>query len=333
MDESSQHNQRQLAIYRTTLRHLLDQAAKHGGEDRLPTHLMHDLRDTRTMIAALKVRLREQGQSVTDEPDDVASAHVDVLRVQSFMARQPWMRVAVVVILLVGGSTGIWIYRQSRMVDGDRHPLLVSTVTPPIQLGEKDRPSESPLLLPTPTLSMLVGEKDMQSEPSPPSGSCYTHTIPDPPQPIDIEAEDFMCLGAGKSYQDDPVLPGENGNVGKNDPAYRPLDAVDIDESGGHRYVGWTKTGEWLRYHLEVKHAGQYTFAVRVANKNTSGKFQLEIDDNPITPVLAVPNTEGKQHWQFVTIENIELEVGVHTLKLLIQGNEGDYDVIRITPQ
>jgi hypothetical protein len=39
-----EHDHQQLAIYRATLRHLLDQAAKFGGEDHLSTPLMHELR-------------------------------------------------------------------------------------------------------------------------------------------------------------------------------------------------------------------------------------------------------------------------------------------------
>jgi tetratricopeptide (TPR) repeat protein len=89
VDQTAERDAEQLAVYRRTVQHLLRQAAKFGGEDRLPTHLMHELHDARTAIAALKARLGTQGVAVANEPDDEPPAQADARRAQALLDAMP----------------------------------------------------------------------------------------------------------------------------------------------------------------------------------------------------------------------------------------------------
>ena len=86
--DAAQHTE-QLAIYRRNARHLQQQAAKFGGEDRLPTHLMNDLHDARSAIADLKARLRAAGVVVIDAPEDASPGHPDAPSAQALLDTMP----------------------------------------------------------------------------------------------------------------------------------------------------------------------------------------------------------------------------------------------------
>ena len=78
-------------------------------------------------------------------------------------------------------------------------------------------------------------------------------------EPIRIEAEDYAPGGQGISYLDAGL-----GNVGG---AYRS-DDVDIQPTsdvGDGFNVGWTNSGEWLTYDLDLPEGGTYDLVARVA--------------------------------------------------------------------
>jgi tetratricopeptide (TPR) repeat protein len=89
MDNVLQPDEQLLATYRTNLRHLLDQAAKFGGEAMAPVALMHQLRDTRSDIASLKQRIRDRGGSIADDPGDFALVQSDALSAEGLAGVWP----------------------------------------------------------------------------------------------------------------------------------------------------------------------------------------------------------------------------------------------------
>jgi hypothetical protein len=63
-----------LATHRRTLAHLLQQAARYGGEVFAPPQTANGIEEARAAIARIKAALREAGAVVEDEPGDVAAA-------------------------------------------------------------------------------------------------------------------------------------------------------------------------------------------------------------------------------------------------------------------
>jgi hypothetical protein len=135
-----------------------------------------------------------------------------------------------------------------------------------------------------------------------------------PVLPARIEVENFDNGGPSVGYVD--ATAGNSGN------AYRTSESVDIgptsDEGGGH-YVGWTKSGEWLQYSVDIPTAGTYTLNVRVANTVSGGTFRVEVNGQSHT--LAVPPTGGYQNWQTVTKTGVALSAGAGQVVRLVMGN------------
>jgi hypothetical protein len=140
-----------------------------------------------------------------------------------------------------------------------------------------------------------------------------------------LQFENFTCGGEGIAYHD--ADPTNNGGQ------YRPDEAVDIrviiSPRNGH-FVGWTETGEWLKYKIwtsvPLVISSQYVY---VSSSTNSGQFHLEIDDVDVTGTINVPNTGGEQNWGSVDkYINTYLEPGPHTIKLVIENGGGNFDVV-----
>ena len=90
-------------------------------------------------------------------------------------------------------------------------------------------------------------------------------------------------------------------------------DGVDIEkstdpESNGYS-IGWIGKGEWMQYDVAVQSSARYNVTVRVASTSDQGRFHLRANDAVVTETIQVPNTDGWQNWQSITIENVVMDV------------------------
>ncbi|MBN1926279.1 MAG: alpha-L-fucosidase [Prolixibacteraceae bacterium] len=125
-----------------------------------------------------------------------------------------------------------------------------------------------------------------------------------------IEAEDFDTGCPGDAYfEKDEVNSG-----GK----YRPEEPVDIDTcSAGSYLIGWTSSGEWLAYTVNVDKSSGYNVEFYIAAPSDITKIHLECDGEDLTGILTVPNTGGYQNWEVIK-KPVNLKAGEHVLKLVI---------------
>jgi alpha-L-fucosidase len=136
--------------------------------------------------------------------------------------------------------------------------------------------------------------------------------------PGTIEAEDFDSGCLGDAYHDSNAI-NEGGQ-------YRLDTGVDIEKcSAGGYNVGWTHSGEWLAYTVEVQRAATYQISFYIASASDSPKLHLEIDDNDKTGIITIPNTAGFQNWKVIK-QKIKLDAGQHVLKLVIDNNYFNID-------
>lgn len=141
------------------------------------------------------------------------------------------------------------------------------------------------------------------------------------PIPGVIEAEDFDSGGEGVAYHDNDST--NNGGL------YRPSEGVDIgssqDGSGSQYLVDWTGSGEWLQYTVEVMHTGTYNIIIReglVDYASGNGVFHLEMDGVDITgPLETYHGVFWWQGYSTVTVENVQLVAGIHTLRLVMDSD------------
>ncbi len=141
--------------------------------------------------------------------------------------------------------------------------------------------------------------------------------------PGKIEAEEFDFGGEGNAYHDKDE---ENKKKGSRN------EGVDASSTA----VGYTETGEWIEYTVEVEEDGEYVVESRVASGNSGSSFTLYIDNTFIIPgddgtpggFVSVPNTGDWETFTTVTTKLNKLTKGVHVLKLEITGDYVDIDYL-----
>jgi hypothetical protein len=127
--------------------------------------------------------------------------------------------------------------------------------------------------------------------------------------PGTVQAENYDTGGQGVAYNVTAV----NGSAN----SYRS-DGVDLEattDTGGGYDIGWTATGQWFKYTVNVATAGTYAVSLRLAAP-TAVTNALQIDNaagTDLTGVVTAPATGGWQDWTTVTA-NITLPAGVQTL-------------------
>ena len=127
-----------------------------------------------------------------------------------------------------------------------------------------------------------------------------------------VQAENFNDGGEGTSYHDTTA-----GNTGG---AYRQtdVDIVNSGDTGGGYIIGFMTSGEWLAYRVSAAVTESYTLEARVASAGQGGVFHAEVDGVDVTGPLTVPNTGGWQTWQTISRPGIQLTVGPHLLRLVV---------------
>ena len=152
---------------------------------------------------------------------------------------------------------------------------------------------------------------------SPTVGTPFTNS---PAQlPGTIAAVDFDNGGEGLGFHD-TTLANSGGQ-------YRTT-AVDIEGCGlGGYNVGWTATGEWLAYSVNVATAGTFAIRMQVASMLSTSVLRLRFGSVE-TAAVPVPNTGGWQNWTTVEFPAV-LTAGAQTMRLLVES--GGFNVSSIT--
>ena len=135
--------------------------------------------------------------------------------------------------------------------------------------------------------------------------------------PGHIEAEEYDLGGEGLAYHEANTNGNEGGGTFRND-------EVDIEvctDDGGGFNIGYSLSEEWLEYTVDVQVSGLYTLDLRVAKDGDGGVFHLEIDGQDITGNILVPNTDGWQTWETLTIDNIALQEGEQVVRVVFDAN------------
>jgi hypothetical protein len=134
------------------------------------------------------------------------------------------------------------------------------------------------------------------------------------PVPGTIEAENYDTGGQFVAYYDTTA-----GNSGGQ---YRS-DDVDIEtcSEGGYDVTG-IKTGEWLKYTVNVASSGIYTMQARVASASAGGQFRIEFDGQDVTGPVSFPATGSGQTFINVDVNHVLLGKGQHNMRLLMDAND-----------
>ncbi len=144
-----------------------------------------------------------------------------------------------------------------------------------------------------------------------------------------LEAEDFDQGGESISFHDT-----DSDDQGKAN--YRiDNEGVDIVKSNNRNVIGYTASGEWLEYTVNVTASGTYEFEATVSSGTTGSAFRIGEVKGTTTTFLAtvnVPQT-GSSNWDSYKVVkgklNRDLSKGTHVLRIMITGAQCNIDKIK----
>lgn len=150
--------------------------------------------------------------------------------------------------------------------------------------------------------------------------------------PGTLQAEDYDKGGEGLSFHDSNSEKEGDDTDAKN---YRSDEGgVDIVNGNGGKVIGYTNTGEWLEYTVEVKRAGYYAYSATVSSGTTDSGFRIGLmKDGKETQLfsVSVPQTANNSWGTYKTQNgNIKtpLESGKQVFRLTITGSSCNIDKI-----
>jgi hypothetical protein len=142
--------------------------------------------------------------------------------------------------------------------------------------------------------------------------------------PGTVQAANYDTGGSGAAYSVTSV----NGSAN----SYRP-DGVDLEQctdTGCGDDIGWTATGQWFRYAVNVAAARSYTASLRLASPNgvTDALHIASSSGASLSGAVSVPATGGWQTWTTVTV-SVTLPAGQQTLT--VDQDNGGWNIHQVT--
>jgi len=139
--------------------------------------------------------------------------------------------------------------------------------------------------------------------------------------PGTVEAEEYNKGGAGVAYYDNNKG-NEGGKLRKDD--------VDIYQPNMGMVVGYCEKGDWMKYSVNVKEAGEYDITALVAGDNGTGSIAIYMDDKQIGTEI-VNTGAGFDKFDTVKAGTATLTAGDHELKLEVTNSWIDIDWVQFT--
>lgn len=103
-------------------------------------------------------------------------------------------------------------------------------------------------------------------------------------------------------------------------------------DTGGGQNIGYTSTGDYLDYLVNINQAGNYRIEYRYANLQTNGQMSIQLinADTQTVETVTLPPTGGWQTWQTKNTQ-VTLPAGRYYLRFLIVSPEFNLNWVRFT--
>lgn len=149
--------------------------------------------------------------------------------------------------------------------------------------------------------------------------------------PGTIEAENFDTGAEGMSFHDSDSKDEGDGKYRTNG------GGVDIVKGNGGMAIGYTNSGEWLEYTVDVKEAGTYAFDAVVSSGANNSSFSLSLNTaegiSDLTGSIAVPCLTSNDWNTYSTVHGrlaLPLEAGKQIIRINITGSSCNIDKIKL---
>jgi len=126
--------------------------------------------------------------------------------------------------------------------------------------------------------------------------------------PGTVNPEKFDNGGEGVAYHD--TTPGNTGGQ------FRSTDVDIANSSEGGFLIGWTASGEWLNYTVNVATAGTYTVQLRVASPGGASLHLGFNNSSNVWTAVSIPPTGDWQSWTTVSVP-VTLGAGTQQMTIL----------------
>jgi len=135
--------------------------------------------------------------------------------------------------------------------------------------------------------------------------------------PGTVQAANYDVGGQGVAYNVTSVNGSANSYRSDGVDLEDTADTQDTSAAGGAYDIGWTTTGQWFNYTVDVAAAGTYSVGLRLSSPYgiSDGLHIANAAGTNLTGPIAVPNTGGYQNWTTVTA-SVTLPAGVQTLTI-----------------
>lgn len=149
--------------------------------------------------------------------------------------------------------------------------------------------------------------------------------------PGTLQAEDFDSGAEGISYhdsdnKDEGIVSYRSDNEG--------VDIVNAKDNSGYA-IGYTNSGEWLEYTVNVKEAGTYDFDAYVSSGADNSSFSLSLNEGgrltDLTDVMPVPCVQSGSWNYYQNVHGrllVALKAGKQIIRLNITGSSCNIDKI-----
>ncbi len=109
------------------------------------------------------------------------------------------------------------------------------------------------------------------------------------------------------------------------------IQTENTTDTGGGQNIGYTDTGDWLGYRINVPSAGTYTVEYRVASASAGGSIRLEaFGGGTAYGTIGVPVTGGWQTWQTIS-HTVTLPAGSQEIGISITAGGFNLNWFRIS--
>lgn len=143
--------------------------------------------------------------------------------------------------------------------------------------------------------------------------------------PGTVEAEDFDEGNNKVTYG------GATGEGGDDRTDYRGEDAdiykVSVLKSGSEYALGYTSSGQWMEYTVDVAADGEYDVAAAISNGNTDGSLTIAVDGEKATDIKYSKTADWDDYQEFTG--KVNLKAGEHVLRFTIGASSTNLDYVK----
>ena len=142
--------------------------------------------------------------------------------------------------------------------------------------------------------------------------------------PARIEIEKFDTGGEGVAYHDN--------DAANNGGQYRPTEGVDLDNAQDGGYcIGWTASGEWTEYTINIANAGTYKVDA-IYSGPSAGSVEVSFSNgSKTTGDITMPATGGWYTWTAASSGNIALNAGEQLMRVTTKSGGSNLNAINVT--